>query len=272
MLCINTGKFRTDTSRMRMDGNQYYLRSPEEMYAGVSRTTKMPWPAARRSPIRSTSIWNLGQRHFPTYRAAARRNGRSSTCENLPAGTARTLRRRRRDVPGRRTGAAGDGAAGSRTGSDQQAGISQLLSHRVGLCARSARAGNSGHGPRQRRRRLVCYALYLSHVCPIKYDLLFERFLDESRLEAPDIDIDFCKERRGDIIRYVKDKYGEANVAQIGTFRHAGGPGRHSRCRPRSGHPSGRVNQVTQMVPEELGITLDKALEKSDDLTQRLRQ
>ena len=65
---------------------------------------------------------------------------------------------------------------------------------------------------------IVCYALYLSHVCPLKYDLLFERFLDENRKEAPDIDIDFCKDRRGEIIRYVKEKYGEANVAQIGTF------------------------------------------------------
>jgi DNA polymerase III subunit alpha len=65
---------------------------------------------------------------------------------------------------------------------------------------------------------IVCYALYLSHVCPIQYDLLFERFLDPSRREAPDIDIDFCKERRGEVIRYVKEKYGEDNVAQIGTF------------------------------------------------------
>ena len=64
----------------------------------------------------------------------------------------------------------------------------------------------------------MCYALYLSHVCPLKYDLLFERFLDENRQEAPDIDIDFCKDRRGEVIQYVKDKYGEANVAQIGTF------------------------------------------------------
>ena len=65
---------------------------------------------------------------------------------------------------------------------------------------------------------LVAYALYLSHVCPLQYDLLFERFLDVSRLEAPDIDIDFCKDRRGEVIQYVKQKYGEANVAQIGTF------------------------------------------------------
>ena len=65
---------------------------------------------------------------------------------------------------------------------------------------------------------LVAYALYLSHVCPLEYDLLFERFIDESRQEVPDIDIDFCQLRRGEVIQYVKDKYGEKNVAQIGTF------------------------------------------------------
>ena len=65
---------------------------------------------------------------------------------------------------------------------------------------------------------LVAYALYLSHVCPLRYDLLFERFLDESRREAPDIDIDFCQQRRGEVIQYVKEKYGKDSVAQIGTF------------------------------------------------------
>src|SRR5262249_60521897 len=84
---------------------------------------------------------------------------------------------------------------------------------------------------------LVCYALYLSHVCPIRYDLLFERFLDLNRKEAPDIDIDFCKDRRGEIIRYVKEKYGEENVAQIGTF---GTLGRKPRSRTWAACSGGR--------------------------------
>ena len=108
---------------------------------------------------------------------------------------------------------------------------------------------------------LVCYALYLSHVCPLKYDLLFERFLDENRLEAPDIDIDFCKERRGDIIRYVKDKYGEDNVAQIGTFGTLAARAAIKDVGRALGIPLARVNQITGMVPEQLGITLAKALE-----------
>src|SRR5208337_2188733 len=62
---------------------------------------------------------------------------------------------------------------------------------------------------------VVSYVLKLSHVCPLEYDLLFERFLDPSRSEAPDIDIDFCQERRDEVIAYVRQKYGEASVAQI---------------------------------------------------------
>ena len=113
---------------------------------------------------------------------------------------------------------------------------------------------------------LVAYALYLSHVCPLKYDLLFERFLDVNRNEAPDIDIDFCKDRRGEVIQYVKDKYGEANVAQIGTFgtlrpgrRFATWAGRWA-CRFRASMP------IVAMVPDELNITLAEALEQSADL------
>jgi len=113
---------------------------------------------------------------------------------------------------------------------------------------------------------LVCYALYLSHVCPIRYDLLFERFLDENRKEAPDIDIDFCKERRGILIQYVKDKYGEANVAQIGTFGTLAARAAIKDVGRALGIPLARVNEITEMVPEQLGISLDDALKKSEDL------
>jgi len=113
---------------------------------------------------------------------------------------------------------------------------------------------------------LVCYALRMSHVCPLKYDLLFERFLDESRLEAPDIDIDFCKQRRGEVIQYVKDKYGEANVAQIGTFGTLAARAAIRDVGRTLGLPIFRVDQVVAMVPDQLGITLETALEQSDEL------
>ena len=113
---------------------------------------------------------------------------------------------------------------------------------------------------------LVCHALDLSHVCPLKYDLLFERFLDESRREAPDIDIDFCKERRGEVIQYVKDKYGAANVAQIGTFGTLAARAAIRDVGRALGMPIWRVDQIVAMFPEQLGITLDDALTNSMEL------
>jgi DNA polymerase-3 subunit alpha len=113
---------------------------------------------------------------------------------------------------------------------------------------------------------LVSFATYLSHVCPIKYDLLFERFLDPSRAEAPDIDIDFCKDRRGEIIRYVKDKYGEANVAQIGTFNTLAARQAIKDVGRALSIPLARVNEITQMVPEGPKVTLQMALDTNEEL------
>ncbi len=106
----------------------------------------------------------------------------------------------------------------------------------------------------------------MSHVCPLNYDLLFERFLDESRREAPDIDIDFCQQRRGEVIQYVKEKYGKENVAQIGTFGTLAARAAIRDVGRALGMPIPRVDTVVAMVPDELKITIKSALEKSDDL------
>ena len=112
----------------------------------------------------------------------------------------------------------------------------------------------------------MAYALYLSHVCPLEYDLLFERFLDINRTEAPDIDIDFCKDGRAEVIQYVKDKYGEENVAQIGTFGTLKARAAIRDVGRALGLPIPRVDAVVAMVPEELGIELEDALKQSADL------
>ena len=266
MLCINTGKFRTDTSRLRMDGNQYFLRSPAEMYAC--------FPGLEHAVARSQTIADtvqieleLGKRNFPTYAPLP------------PDQTAETFLREL-CLTGLKERYAGD-AEMCPNGELSQVVMDRLdrelkVINKLGFPnyflivwdfvnkAREmdvpATARGSGVGA------IVCYALYLSHVCPIRYDLLFERFLDESRLEAPDIDIDFCKERRADVMRYVKDKYGEDNVAQIGTFGTLQARAAIKDVGRALGIPLGRVNEITGMVPEELHITLEDALEKSEDL------
>lgn len=265
MLCINTGKFRTDTSRMKMEGNEFYLRSPEDMYAA--------FPNHADAVVRSQQIadsvnleLDLTKRHFPTYSLPAGKTAEQYLRELCEDGL------RDRYAENEEMYKDGEFSTVVKQRLDRELSVINELGFPnyfliVWDFTRHARdegipatARGSGVGA------LVSYALYLSHVCPIKYDLLFERFLDPSRKEAPDIDIDFCKERRGHVIRYVKEKYGEANVAQIGTFGTLAARAAIRDVGRALGMPLARVNQIVQAVPEELGITLDKALEKSEDL------
>ncbi|MEX2316176.1 MAG: DNA polymerase III subunit alpha [Pirellulales bacterium] len=270
LLCINTGKFRTDTNRMRMEGDQFYLRSPEEMYAAF---TGLEDAVARTQQIadRVDLQLDLGRRHFPSFAAPAGKTGADYLRDLCEAGL------RDRYVGDPRRWQNGDPRSGVLSDEVRQRLERELdVINKLGFadyflivwdfCRHAAERGipctarGSGVGS------LVCYALKISHVCPLHYGLLFERFLDENRREAPDIDIDFCKERRGEVIQYVKDKYGEANVAQIGTFGTLAARAAIRDVGRTLGMPIFRVDQVVAMVPDQLGITLHDALAQSDEL------
>src|SRR5262249_2186530 len=104
---------------------------------------------------------------------------------------------------------------------------------------------------------LVSYVLKLSHVDPLEYDLLFERFLAPTRSEAPDSDTDFCQDRREEVIQYVKHKYGESSVAQIATFGTLAAKAALKDVGRVLDVPLERVNQLTKLVPVRLNVTLD---------------
>src|SRR5205085_9444995 len=113
---------------------------------------------------------------------------------------------------------------------------------------------------------IVSYVLRFSHVCPLEYDLIFERFLDPDRAEAPDIDIDFCQDRRELVIQYVKQKYGAESVAQIATFGTLAAKAALKDVGRVFDIPLERVNAITKQVPQRLGVTIDDALAESPDL------
>ena len=265
MLCINTGKFRTDTSRMKMEGKEFYLRGPDEMYAAFPGHEDAVQRAQQIADTVDIDL-ELGQRHFPTYKLPTETTADDYLRKICLVGLRERYADNEQICPG------GELAPPVMDRLNRELGVISKLgfSNYFLICwdfVRYAREQNvratargSGVGA------LVCYALYLSHVCPIEFNLLFERFLDENRKEAPDIDIDFCKERRGEIMRYVKVKYGEANVAQIGTFGTLAARAAIKDVGRALGVPLPRVNQITSFVPEELGITLSAALSKSEDL------
>lgn len=249
LLCINTKSFRTDINRMRMESDQFYLRSGREMVAalpGHEDAVRRTMEIADRCDVKL----ELGKRFFPEFIPP---DGKSSD-EYLRELCIEGLKRRYANNPKRYK----DGVF-----SDE---VNERLDRELSVIAklgfanyflivwdfvrvaeergihRTARGSGVG--------ALVCYALNLSHVCPLEFDLLFERFLDINRLEAPDIDIDFDQERRGEIIDYVKQRYGEQNVAQLGVFGTMAAKMAIKDVGRAVGMPLPIVNQIASYVPD----------------------
>ncbi|HXW57760.1 MAG TPA: DNA polymerase III subunit alpha [Candidatus Cybelea sp.] len=118
---------------------------------------------------------------------------------------------------------------------------------------------------------LVSYSLRITDVDPLEYDLLFERFLNPERISMPDIDIDFCMRRRGEVIDYVRQKYGDKNVAQIITFGTMAAKAVLKDAGRALDMPYGEVDKIAKLVPNQLNIELKEALQQSPQL-EALRQ
>ncbi|HTQ39254.1 MAG TPA: DNA polymerase III subunit alpha [Pirellulales bacterium] len=265
MLCINTGKFRSDTNRMRMDTNQFFLRSPAQMYEAFPGLDE----ALKQSQLIADSVnieLELGKRHFPNFAPPESKTPTDYLRELCVHGLKERYANRSDRI------VEGELAPDVIARLDHELNVINTLGFPnyfliVWDFVRYAReqgipatARGSGVGS------LVAYALYLSHVCPLEFDLLFERFLDLNRREAPDIDIDFCKDRRGEVIQYVKEKYGADNVAQIGTFGTLAARAAIRDVGRALGMPIPRVDAIVATVPNALNITLDEALQQSADM------
>jgi DNA polymerase III subunit alpha len=257
LLCINTGKMRSEVNRMRYEGDQFYVRPPDEMY----RLFPGHEDAVRRSQEIADDCHlelELNARHFPVFVPP---DGKT------PEAYLRELC---------------EGGVRQRYGDQVTQAVLDRLDHELGIICRMGYAGYflivsdfvrfavENRIPASARGSavgaLVSYLLRLSHVDPLEYDLLFERFLDPNRSEAPDIDIDLCQDRREEVLTYVRRKYGEASVAQIATFGTLAARAAVKDVGRVLGFPIEQVNQLTKTIPERLNITLDDALSESADL------
>jgi len=119
---------------------------------------------------------------------------------------------------------------------------------------------------------LVAYLLRITNLDPIEHGLLFERFLNPDRVSLPDIDIDFCYERRGEIINYVIEKYNADNVAQIITFGTMAARAAIRDVGRGLGIPYGRVDEIAKLVPNELNITLENAIARTPELKENMKK
>jgi DNA polymerase III subunit alpha len=254
LLCIHTGKTIDDPTRMRFETDEFYVRSPEEMYAAMPDDAEALANSVRIAEMIEPyyKSLGLGERCFPSFQPPQNQTPEQYLRELCERGII------------------------ERYGEKPSPEVCERLDHELTIIngmgfasyflivwdfvryARERGIPASARG--SACGALVSYLLHLSHICPLKYDLLFERFLDPKRAEAPDIDIDLCQERRYEVIEYVRKKYGDANVAQIGTFGTLKAKAAIKDVGRALNIPLARVEQINKLVPARLNITLEEAL------------
>ncbi len=256
LLCLQTGKKLADEDRMRYEGGQYYVKSPEEMerlfpYApealenthkiaqrchveiefGVTKLPKFDVPKGYTSweYLNELCFKGLEERYRPvTEELKERLNYELSTIRNMGY-------------------------------------VDYFLI--VWDFIKYARDHDIMVGPGRGSAAgsLVAYTLGITQLDPIRYDLLFERFLNPERVSMPDIDVDFCFERRQEVIDYVRRKYGDDCVVQIVTFGTLAARGVIRDVGRVMDLPYAQVDTIAKMIPQELNITIDKALQMNPE-------
>ncbi len=257
LLCIQTGKTMDDPKRMRSIENLHF-RSPEEMAQAFA-----DFPDALRNTIAVAERCNL-QMAFgrPLLPAFPLPPGEGSPEEYLRGLAWAELGPRVPEV-----------TEEVRKRFEYELDVicrmgfaSYFLIVRDFIAFARARGIGVGPGRGSVAGSLVAYALHITDINPLEHGLIFERFLNPERVTMPDIDIDFDDLRRGEVIEYVKQRYGEANVTQIITFGTMGAKGVLRDVGRALGIAFADVDRVARMVPDGLGMTLARAFELSPDL------
>jgi DNA polymerase III subunit alpha len=263
LLCIQTNTTIHDERRLKMAADSFYLRSPEEManlFADV--------PDALLNTERIAESCNLelefGRLHLPEVDLPPGKTGDAYLSEQCRLGLL------------------------SRYGSDVAGEVSQRLEYELDVVRQTsfahyflvvwdivsfARQNNISCGVRgSAAASLILYCLGVTDVDPLKYRLVFERFLNVERKEMPDIDLDFQDDRRDEVISYVARKYGHDHVAQIITFGTLGAKAALRDVGRALGMPYSQVDRVARLIPFGVGMTLQKALDETEELRQIYRE
>lgn len=257
LLCIQTQKKVMDEDRMRYDGGQFYMKSKEEMYA--------LFPYAKEALENSYKISQrchveieFGNYKLPTYDVPEGYTPWEYLCKLCEDGL-----NRRYDNPSKEL--------------KERLKYELETIHSMGFVdyflivwdfIKYAKDNSIMVGPGRGSAAgsIVSYCLEITNIDPIKYSLLFERFLNPERLTMPDIDIDFCFERRQEVIDYVVAKYGKDRVVQIVTFGTMAAKAVIRDVGRALDMPYAQVDVVAKMIPTEIGITIEKALMSNSDL------
>ena len=270
MLCVQTGSKVHDAERFRFDSDQFFVKSADEMgrlfpdSPGVMQRTM---EIAERCNFKLHAVENP----FPEFAVP-----QGQTIDSYFEQVCREGLKKRLETAVRNLEARGV----LRTPVHE---YESRLSFEIGIIKQMKYSGYFlivwdfikyardhgipvGPGRGSATGSLVAYAMEITNIDPMQNVLLFERFLNPERVTMPDIDVDFCQNRRGEVIDYVTRKYGREQVAQIITFNTMAAKASIKDCGRAMDMPYGDVDRIAKLVPATVGMTLDRALEESPDL------
>src|SRR5580658_1990580 len=274
LMCIQTGKTMSDAQRMKFATDQFYFKTAEEMAQvfrelpdAVSRTVAI----AERCNVKIQRVNNP----FPEFKVPEGDTADSYFERTVREGFQSRAPQIDRLVKENRLRHSLSEYEKRLTDEIEMIKMMRFSSYFLIVWdfIHYARAQNVPVGPGRGSAAgsLVSYSLRITDVDPLQYDLLFERFLNPERISMPDIDIDFCMRRRGEVIDYVRQKYGEKNVAQIITFGTMAAKAVLKDAGRAMDMPYGEVDKIAKLVPNQLNIDLESALKQSPQL-EALRQ
>ena len=261
LLCIQTGSTVSDENKMEFQTDEFYLKTEEEMRALFG-----DYPQAlentQRIADRCNVTFTFGQRKLPRFDVP----DNEDHLEYFRRCCYEGLRRRYGENPDKSLTERLEyeiGTVSTMGFVDYYLIVNDFVQYakRRGIPVGPGRGSGAGS--------LCAYCIGITDIDPIKYNLLFERFLNPERVSMPDFDIDFCKRRRGEVIDYVVEKYGHDRVAQIISFGTMAARGAIRDVGRVLGIPYGDVDEVAKMVPFELNITIDKAMRANAALRTR---
>src|SRR5712672_326262 len=273
LLCIQTGKTMGDTNRMKFATDQFYFKTAAEMaqvFGEIPEALRRTVDIAARCNVKIERIKNpfpefkVPDGHTPgSYFEKVVREGFASRLPILERQAQQGMLRNPLSEYERRL-------------SSEIQMIQKMRYEGYFLIVwdfiHYARTQGVPVGPGRGSAAgsLVSYALRITDVDPLQYDLLFERFLNPERVSMPDIDIDFCMRRRGGVIEYVTEKYGRSNVPQIITFGTMAAKAAIKDVGRAMDLPYGEVDRIAKLVPNQLNISLDEALQQSPQLKAQI--
>ena len=268
LLCIQTGKLKSDEDRMRYEGGQYYLKSPEEM-AELFKYAPQALENTQKIADRCNVDFEFGVTKLPNFDVPEGYTPWTYLKELCEKGLEKRypVMRGEEDPNCDATKEELEERLNFELNTIKDMGYIEYFLIVWDFIDYAKRNGIPvGPGRGSAAGSIVSYCLEITDIEPVRYNLLFERFLNPERVSMPDIDIDFCIERRQEVIDYVAEKYGKDHVAQIVTFGTLKAKGVVRDVGRVLDMPYARCDQIAKMIPNELNITLAEALKTSNEL------